>query len=37
MWKKIDWDLIQAIVLTMMLPAMLIVGAIFPALFVTYR
>ncbi len=34
--KKINWDIVQAIVLVGMLPAMLIVGAIFPAFFAKY-
>jgi hypothetical protein len=34
--KKINWDIVQAIVLVGMLPAMLIVGALFPALFAKY-
>jgi hypothetical protein len=35
--KKIDWELIQIIVLVGMLPAMIVVGAIFPSLFANYR
>jgi hypothetical protein len=34
--SKINWDIIQAIVLVGMLPAMLIIGALFPSLFATY-
>jgi hypothetical protein len=34
--KKIDWDVVQAIVLVGMLPAMLIVGALFPSFFTKY-
>ncbi|MEY3586888.1 MAG: hypothetical protein RL696_515 [Actinomycetota bacterium] len=34
--KKIDWELVQSIVLVGMLPAMLIIGALFPSLFATY-
>ncbi len=34
--KKINWDVVQAIALVGMLPAMLIVGAIFPAFFAKY-
>ena len=34
--KKIDWDVVQAIVLVGMLPAMLVFGAIFPTLFADY-
>ena len=37
MKKKIDWDLIQAIILVGMMPAMIGFGAIFPGLFATYR
>ena len=35
--SKIDWDMIQILVLTGMLPAMLIVGALFPSLLANYR
>ena len=34
---KIDWELIQIVVLVGMLPAMLIVGALFPSLLANYR
>ena len=35
--KKIDWELIQILVLVGMLPTMIVVGAIFPSLFANYR
>jgi hypothetical protein len=34
--KKIDWDVVQAVLLVGTLPAMLIFGAIFPSLFANY-
>ena len=34
---KIDWELVQIVVLVGMLPAMLIVGALFPSLLANYR
>ena len=34
---KIDWELIQIVVLVGMLPAMLIVGALFPHMLANYR
>jgi hypothetical protein len=34
--SKINWDVMQAIVLVGMLPAMLIIGAFFPAFFAKY-
>ncbi len=37
MKKKIDYDLIQSIILVGMLPGMIAFGAIFPSLFATYR
>lgn len=35
-WKKIDWELVQILVLVGMLPTMLIVGALFPSLLAHY-
>jgi len=35
--QKLDWDLIQVVVLVGMMPAMLIVGALFPSLLANYR
>ena len=35
--KKIDWDLIQIIVLVGTVPGMIFLGAIFPSLFANYR
>ncbi len=35
--KKIDWELIQIVVLVGMLPGMIAFGAIFPSLFANYR
>ena len=37
MKKKIDWQLIEIIVLVGMMPAMIAFGAIFPSLFANYR
>jgi hypothetical protein len=37
MKKKIDWQLIEIIVLVGMMPAMIAFGAIFPSLFSDYR
>jgi hypothetical protein len=34
--KKIDWDIVQSIIIVGMLPAMLIIGALFPQFFATY-
>jgi hypothetical protein len=34
---EIDWDLITAIVISFSLPAAIIFGALFPALFYQYR
>lgn len=34
--KKIDWDLIQVIVLVSTLPVMLIIGALLPSFFANY-
>ena len=34
---KIDWELIQIVVLVGMLPAMLVVGALFPQMLANYR
>ena len=34
--KKIDWDLIQIIVLVSLMPAMLLVGALAPSFFANY-
>jgi hypothetical protein len=34
---KIDWDLIQILALTLMVPLMIVIGAIFPSFFATYR
>ncbi len=33
LWKKIDWTVVQVVVLVGMLPAMLIIGAVFFQLF----
>ena len=35
--KKIDWDLIQVIVLVSTLPVMLIIGALLPSFFANYK
>ena len=37
MKKKIDWQLIEIIVLVGMMPGMIAFGAIFPSLFANYR
>lgn len=37
MLKKIDWELVQIIVLVSTLPVMLIVGALIPGVFANYR
>jgi len=34
--KKIDWDIVQSIIIAGMLPVMLIIGALFPHFFATY-
>jgi hypothetical protein len=34
---KIDWDVIQALALSLSLPAALVFGALFPSLFANYR
>jgi len=34
---KIDWDLIQILALTLTMPVMLIIGAIFPSFLANYR
>ncbi len=34
---KIDWDVIQALALSLSLPAALLFGALFPSLFANYR
>jgi len=34
---KLDWDVIQALVLSLSLPAALLFGALFPSLFANYR
>ncbi len=34
--KNIDWDVVQAILLVGMMPAMIVFGAIFPSLFASY-
>jgi hypothetical protein len=34
--KRIDWDVVQCIVIVGTLPAMLVIGAFFPSLFATY-
>jgi len=34
---KIDWELVQIMVLVGMLPAMIVVGALFPSLLANYR
>ena len=34
--KKIDWDVVQVVVIVGMLPVMLVIGAIFPSFFATY-
>lgn len=36
-WQKIDWEVVQILVLVGMLPTMLIVGALFPSLLANYR
>jgi len=35
--SKIDWEVVQIMVLVGMLPAMLVVGALFPSLLANYR
>lgn len=35
--KKIDWDLIQILALTLTVPLMLIIGAAFPSFLANYR
>jgi len=35
--KRIDWDLVTAIVISLSLPAAIAFGAFFPALFYQYR
>jgi len=35
--SKIDWELVQIMVLVGMLPAMIVVGALFPSLLANYR
>ena len=35
--KKIDWDLIQILALTLTVPVMLIIGAMFPSFLANYR
>ena len=35
--KKIDWDLIQILALTLTVPVMLIIGAAFPSFLAYYR
>lgn len=35
-WGKIDWELVQILVLVGMLPTMLIVGALFPSFLTPY-
>lgn len=35
--KKIDWDLVQILALTLTIPVMLIIGALLPSLFANYR
>lgn len=37
LWKSIDWDVVQILVLVGMVPAMLIIGALFPSLLANYR
>lgn len=34
---KIDWDVVQALILSLSLPAALLFGAMFPTLFANYR
>ena len=36
MFKKIDWDLVQVIVLVATMPVMLIIGALLPSFFADY-
>lgn len=36
LWKQIDWELVQILVLVGMLPTMLIIGALFPAFLTPY-
>jgi len=36
-WQKIDWEVVQILVLVGMLPTMLIVGAMFPSFLANYR
>jgi len=35
--SKIDWEVVQIMVLVGMLPAMIVVGALFPSLLANYR
>ena len=37
LWKKIDWDVVQILVLVGMVPTMLIIGALFPSFLANYR
>lgn len=37
LWKSIDWDVVQILVLVGMVPAMLIIGAFFPSFLANYR
>jgi hypothetical protein len=34
--KKVDWDVVQVVLIVGMLPVMLVIGAVFPSLFATY-
>jgi hypothetical protein len=36
MKRKIDWDLVQIIVLVSLLPTMLVIGALVPSFFADY-
>lgn len=37
LWKQIDWEVVQILVLVGMVPTMIIVGALFPSFLATYR
>ena len=36
-WKKIDWTVVQILILVGMVPTMIIVGALFPSFLANYR
>lgn len=36
LWRRIDWDVVQIIVLVGMVPAMILIGALFPAFLTPY-